>query len=138
LPEFAASRIACLEPAQEPFGQWFVRTGFEGGRHRRGDLFVADDIADGTAIRALAFRVNGLDPAAVEEGGAAMPVDHRELPPTDGRIAGRQFGNGLLGGFAGLQEVEAPRPQPRVGAVLGQDGADPGAGIRAAAADGAA
>ena len=73
--------------------------------------------------------------AAVEERGLALGVDDRELSPADARLALLEVFQDGGGRRALAQPLEHPRPKPRVGAVLGQHGADIGLGVGAAAAD---
>ena len=57
-------------------------------------------------------------------GGAALPVDDRELAPADGGIVRGEGRDHLAGRRARLEEIEPAGPEARVRAVLGEDRAD--------------
>ena len=116
LLELAAGRLSCLQPAHQTFRQVLVGRSLEGFDHGLGHAVVAHDVADGAARSALGGIVNRYDALAVEERGAALSVDHRDLAPTNGRVSVDQGVHGLPRRPAGLQQVENLWV-PRVGSV---------------------
>src|SRR5258708_37754129 len=92
-------------------------------------------MSDGDTIAAGGGGDGGGGLGAGEMRRAAVAVDHGELAPVVMGRAGDQRRNGIACGGAGGQQVEAERPQSGIRPMLGQHGADPGAGKGAAAAD---
>ena len=135
LLEFPARVQSGLETAQQPLREVLARRRLERVDHLLRDGVVADDVADSAAPGTGRRRMRRYDVLAVEERGAAGAVDDRELPPVDGVAAGTQRFNRRGRGLAGLQQIEALRPERRIGAMLRQHGADTRAGIRASRSD---
>ena len=63
-------------------------------------------------------------------GKTTILVNDRKLMPADRRIIHCQFSYGLRRTFARLQQIEAARSEPRIGAMLGTNGANTRTGPR--------
>src|SRR5262249_22323670 len=106
------------------------------GEHRVSDLRPDDRVRrdDDVAVDAMA----GPRSVAGAGAGGGKPgrVETPELAPLDELIAGRDLLQHARRGIAGAQEIESEMTEARVGARLGDDGANPWRHVNAPRADG--
>ena len=97
---------------------------------------MGEEIAGGDHVAALRLAVDAEGVGAREDCRAPLRVDQRELPVGRiGRGSGEDRGT-LIRARTERHEVEPAWPEPRVGHVLGGDGANSGAEMGAARRDG--
>ncbi len=133
--ELSTGSLARLERVDHAAGERQLGSGLEARDHDARDLRRPDDVGDGGTVSALGLALLATHIVAGVGGGAAGGIDDGELAPIPMRGRGDDPLHGLAGGEPAPHEVERKRTEPRIGAVLGQDGADAGPGMRAARAD---
>jgi hypothetical protein len=128
--ELAARCLARGERFDQAPGERQVGVGFEDADHGGGNIRRAHDVGDGNTV--FAVRLAGLllhHLCAGEGGGAAGGVDDRKLAPIGVRRDGENGVQRMVRVVPSRQQIECQRAKSRIGPMLRQARAGPGARV---------